>query len=314
MAGGGKQARDVVREQRPAIAFLDAALPGIDGYNILLEVRNRNEDAAVFITSNRGDDFRQAKALELGADDFIVKPFSLEVTASRIRREIKKRQNRRTPVNQRVGFAGVSGSLEDMSALDVVQSLELGKKQAHVVLQYEDGRSGTLHVREGVIRGAALGDTQGEEAFYGLMRGGRGLFRIEYGSSDTPENITKPNTDLMIEAMRRLDPRGPEHPSALESETARLKPQVNLTKPMEGVAPPDGRMVSRAPIPQPVPAAHSSDSLDLTKDLVLELPPPTAAEGSNRASPPQTVDIESSSESPNRIGRVPLRRLPAREK
>ena len=245
LVSNGKHAREIVRERRPSIAFLDASLPGIDGYNILLEVRSRNEDAAIFITSSRGDEFRQAKALELGADDFIVKPLSLEVTASRIRREIKKRQGRKPVVGQPVAFAGVSGSLEDMTALDVVQSLELGRKQAHVVLQYEDGRSGTLNVRGGIVRGAVLGDHTGEEAFYALMQPGRGLFRIEYGGSSTPENITRPNAYLMIEMSRRLD----------HSDGARHRAR---------------RRVHRAPNSHPPTKGDLAGSQDLTADLVLE--------------------------------------------
>ncbi|MEO1336214.1 MAG: response regulator, partial [Myxococcota bacterium] len=205
VASDGKDARSLCREGRPIVAFLDASLPGIDGYNLLLELRSRNEDAAVFITSNRGDEFRQAKALELGADDFIVKPYSLEVVTSKIRREIKRRggiQQVRAPTVQ---FEGVSGSLKDMTALDIIQGLELGRKTAHVVLQYEDGRSGELRLDQGQVGGSIMGTQSGEAAFYGLTRHGRGLFRIEYRSSPLPRNIIKPNTYLMIEAMRQLD-------------------------------------------------------------------------------------------------------------
>ncbi len=210
VATDGKKARELCREKPPTVAFLDAALPGIDGYNILLELRGKNTDAAIFITSSRGDDFRQAKALELGADDFIVKPFSLELTTAKIRREIQKRSQGRT-VGPAVTFDGVSGSLKDMTALDIIQSLELGKKTAHVVLQYEDGRSAELSLKRGEMLGAVAGKLNGEEAFYLVMRPGEGRFRIEYRSSEIADNITKPNTYLMIEAMRRLDEedRGP---------------------------------------------------------------------------------------------------------
>ncbi len=205
VATDGKRARDILRNCRPSVAFLDAALPGIDGYNLLLELRSKNDDAAVFITSGRGDDFRQAKALELGADDFIVKPFSLEITASKIRREVQKRLSGRRVLANPVAFNGVSGSLKDMTGLDIAQSLELGRKSAHVVLQYEDQRSGELAVRSGQVVGAVCGTLPGEEAFYQLMRPGPGLFRIEYRPSTCPENITKPNTYLIIESMRRID-------------------------------------------------------------------------------------------------------------
>ena len=191
---------------------MDASLPKIDGYNILLELRSKNDGAAIFITSNRGDEFRQAKALELGADDFLVKPLSMEITTAKIRREIQKRSAGRAVVAPKVQFDGVSGSLKDMTALDIVQSLELGKKTAHAVLQYEDGRSGELNIRDGNIKGAQADSLVGEEAFYVLMRPGAGLFRIEYRRSNLRENMTKPNTFLMIEAMRRLDESGANHP------------------------------------------------------------------------------------------------------
>lgn len=205
VASDGKVAREICREKKPSVAIIDAALPKIDGFNILLELRSKNTDAAVFISSGRGDEERQAKALELGADDFIVKPFSLELTTSKIRREIQKRSGGRKMIAPSVQFNGVSGSLKDMTALDIMQSLELGKKTAHVVLQYTDGRSGEINIRAGDLRGCVAAGLVGEEAFYVLVRPSEGLFRIEYRSSPVPENIAKPNTYLMIEAMRRLD-------------------------------------------------------------------------------------------------------------
>ena len=205
LATDGKQARDYCRDARPTVAFLDAALPGIDGYNLLLELRSKNEDAAVFLTSTRGEEFRQAKALELGADDFIVKPYSLEVVTSKIRREIKRRIDTNHLRAPTVQFDGVSGSLKDMTALDIIQGLELGRKTAHIILQYEDGRSGEMRVDHGQVAGCILGNQSGETAFYGLTRNGDGLFRIEYRQSPLNRNIFKPNTYLMIEAMRRLD-------------------------------------------------------------------------------------------------------------
>jgi serine/threonine protein kinase/CheY-like chemotaxis protein len=95
VASEGRAARDLGRKRRPIVAFLDATLPGVDGYNLLLDLRSRDRDAAVFITSARADAFHQSKALELGADDFIGKPWDLEVVTAKLRREIQRR--RRAP-------------------------------------------------------------------------------------------------------------------------------------------------------------------------------------------------------------------------
>jgi CheY-like chemotaxis protein len=286
VASDGKKARDILRERRPSVAFLDAALPGIDGYNLLLELRSKNDDAAVFITSSRGDDFRQAKALELGADDFVVKPFSLEITASKIRREIQKRSSGRRVLANPVKFDGVSGSLKDMTGLDIAQSLELGRKSAHVVLQYEDGRSGELAVRQGQIGGAMCGTLPGEEAFYLLMRPGVGLFRIEYRPSTCPENITKPNTYLIIEAMRRLEEEDRKSPPPQAVAIPRLQVPSADTLPDEVVpildvtpAPiieaPSVRTV-KSPESGPANAPLSPSFAGLADDLVLEPPGPSA--------------------------------------
>lgn len=288
----GKAARDVCRERSPTVAFLDAALPGIDGYNILLELRGKNDEAAVFITSSRGDEFRQAKALELGADDFIVKPFSLELTTSKIRRELKKREGGRRQVAPKVQFAGVSGSLEDMTALDIVQSLELGKKTAHVVLQYEDGRDGTLNIVAGDLRGCAAGKLLGEEAFYTLMRAGEGLFRIEYRSSPTAENITKPNTFLMIEAMRRIDENERDHPTP----------------------PPPSRTPDLTVREVPRSTSGLADGLvGLVDDLVLDPPGPARRLVSMGVTPTPPLRLTSADGRPlEPLGLPPAREPPAR--
>jgi serine/threonine protein kinase/CheY-like chemotaxis protein len=278
VATDGKKARDLLRERRPSVAFLDAALPGIDGYNLLLELRGKNEDAAVFITSNRGDDFRQAKALELGADDFIVKPFSVEITASKIRREVQKRSSGKRVLANPVKFDGVSGSLKDMTALDIAQSLELGRKSAHVVLQYEEGHGGDLGVRQGQIVGAVCGPLVGEEAFYQLMKPGAGLFRIEYRASTCAENITKPNTYLMIEAMRRIEEESPVPPANPVPTSSR--------SPLPIEAPPMRSM--RAPESGP---AHAPLFAGLADDLVLEAPVEASVDRSRSQSTPVGAEL-----------------------
>lgn len=200
----GREARRSLETRPPTIALLDASLPRIDGYNLLLELRSRQEDIAVFITSERDDEFRQAKALELGADDFLPKPHALDLTASKVRREVQRRGS--PTVRPAPSLAsGVSGSLADMTVLDILQSLELGRKTAHVVVQYEDGRQGELRVDDGQLRGCDVADRSGAPAFYLLSRPGPGLFRIEYKASPLPVNVDQPNTFLIIEAMRLLD-------------------------------------------------------------------------------------------------------------
>ena len=237
--GDGKAAREVCRNRHPVVAFIEASLPGIDGYNILLDLRSRNEDAAVFITAARADDFHQSKAMDLGADDFITKPFNIEVTTSKIRREVQKRESGRKVAPPPVNFAGVSGSLEDMTIIDIIQSLELGRKSAVVVINYDDGRAGELGVVTGDIRFVQGGGIAGERAFFGLAKPGPGLFRIEYRPPTQPENVQRPNTFLILEALRLIDEEAiggppPQHDMP-PAPTADLFPVLSDDLSMDGL-------------------------------------------------------------------------------
>lgn len=266
----GKKARAACRERPPTVAILDVALPGIDGYNVLLDLRNRESDAAVFLLSSRADEFGQAKSLELGADDFLTKPLNVEVTTSKVRREVQKRSGSVRRVAAPVSFGGVSGSLEDMTVLDILQSLELGRKSAHVVIQYEDGREGTLGVKLGDLRGASAGERQGAEAFYALAKPGPGAFRIEYRSPDLADSISQPNTFLMLEALRRLDEADKkDEPAAAFTEpespsfSSRLVPVAQSTL-----------LAPRAPVGVTVPPPPMVNTEALVGDLELSAPPP----------------------------------------
>ena len=297
VATDGKTARDYCRDLRPTVAFLDASLPGIDGYNLLLELRSKSEDAAVFLTSARGEEFRQAKALELGADDFVVKPYSVEIMTSKIRREIRRRSEGRKVQAPAVQFDGVSGSLKDMTGLDIVQSLELGRKTAHVVLQYEDGRSGELRIDQGRVAGCVMGDQIGEASFFALTRPGDGLFRIEYRPSSIANNIRRPNTYLMIEAMRRIDeqftpakgtrmPPRPKQQGVRSAESPRPPP---LPPSRTAAAPksPGPTVAARAPAQRasPVGAHHRPANVAPKAPSRRKGPPPAPVEPTARPNP-----------------------------
>ena len=304
----GKAARDVCREHNPMVAFLDASLPGIDGYNILLEIRSRNPDAAVFITSARADDFHQAKALELGADDFIAKPYSIEVATSKIRREIQKRAGGRPRAAAAPNAAnGVSGSLEDMTLIDIIQSLELGRKSATVMIRYDDGRVGEIGLLNGEIKAVDGAGREGEQAFFALARSGPGMFRIEYRKPRERENVTRPNTFLILEALRLIDEEDFHGPSG---GNGKKRPEASAPPPAsEGLTPifpiddllsddlgpiggsldgelDFGLLAETAPAPPP-PEPRKTPRVPPPMPLAPEPPPPRALADP----PPPTLDI-----------------------
>ena len=89
---------------RPHLVVLDLMLPGMDGFQVLSELRGAGVDASVLILSARGEEVDKVRGLRLGADDYMVKPFGLMELLARV--EALLRRGTATPPGQRAEPAG----------------------------------------------------------------------------------------------------------------------------------------------------------------------------------------------------------------
>ena len=85
-ATNGADALKSAREERPDIVVLDLMLPGLSGYEVLAELRKRDEtrDVGVILLTARREEVDRIKGLSLGADDYLTKPFSPHELALRV--------------------------------------------------------------------------------------------------------------------------------------------------------------------------------------------------------------------------------------
>jgi DNA-binding NarL/FixJ family response regulator len=86
----GEEAIAAMRRSRPDLVLLDVRLPGLSGYEICRQLRDEfGEDVAiVFVSGERTDDLDRTAGLLVGADDYVVKPFSPDELLARVRRRI----------------------------------------------------------------------------------------------------------------------------------------------------------------------------------------------------------------------------------
>jgi two-component system, OmpR family, KDP operon response regulator KdpE len=87
-APNGKAALKLV-EQNPDLVILDLGLPDIEGHELLEMIRGRNERVPIVVLSSRGDEAGKVLALDLGADDYITKPFGMNELLARIRTALR---------------------------------------------------------------------------------------------------------------------------------------------------------------------------------------------------------------------------------
>ncbi|MEO8286421.1 MAG: response regulator transcription factor [Chloroflexota bacterium] len=91
-AQDGRQAMTVFSRENPDVVLLDIALPDTDGFEILRWIRERS-DVPVLMISARGEEIDKVRGLELGADDYITKPFGYLELSARIKAVVRRAQS-----------------------------------------------------------------------------------------------------------------------------------------------------------------------------------------------------------------------------
>jgi len=87
-APNGKAALELVA-QGPDLVILDLGLPDVQGFDLLRTIRARNEQVPIVVLSSRGDEAAKVAALDLGADDYVTKPFGTEELLARMRAALR---------------------------------------------------------------------------------------------------------------------------------------------------------------------------------------------------------------------------------
>lgn len=118
-ANSGQQALDMVRSRMPNLVILDVMMPGLDGYETLQILREISQVPVIMLTAKSEEEDR-IRGLELGADDYVTKPFSPRELMSRVKAVLRRTE----------GNAG--GSDSDVIQVDDRLKIDFGKREVWV--------------------------------------------------------------------------------------------------------------------------------------------------------------------------------------
>ena len=158
-ASDGEKALESVRAARPFdLVVLDVMLPGMDGISVCQELRNGDfpsTDAPVVMLTARDDETSVVVGLEVGADDYVTKPFRPRELVSRVRAQLRRRRLDSKAASQeecsKLEFPGLEVDLSGRQVLADGESLELTAKEFDV-LSLLASHPGRVYSREQIMR------------------------------------------------------------------------------------------------------------------------------------------------------------------
>ena len=186
LAEDGAAGLESILQNPPDLVVLDLMLPGKNGFEICREVRQRGIKVPVIVLTARGQEVDKIRGLELGADDYITKPFSLAELVARIRAVLRRCQpDESSEVIQR---RMITIDLRRHQVLKGAAEVELTDKEFQILALLMK-RSSEVITREDFLK-----TIWGDEVY-----------------------ITHRTIDIHISALRRKIEDDPEHPSLIVS-------------------------------------------------------------------------------------------------
>ncbi len=194
-------------ESPPDLIISDFHLPGMDGSQLLEKLRGRKSSAniPVILMATKAEIVDRLKPLEEQVADFIAKPFFIKDAVLRIKRVLDRIKLEKLTQESTGSGSKVRGSLAQMNVIDLLQSLEMGRKSCALSLASGDERS-VLFFSDGQINDAKYGTVTGDEAVYKTLRwGDSGQFEIDFSSTSPAQTTTRSTQGLLMEGLRLLD-------------------------------------------------------------------------------------------------------------
>ena len=125
----GREAIKVAESFQPDLILLDLMLPGMDGYQVCTEIRKNSRVPIIMLTA-KGETFDKVLGLELGADDYIVKPFDPKELVARVKAVLRRSENKSGEEDKNLlKFDGLEINLSNYSVSYNGKSLEFPPKE-----------------------------------------------------------------------------------------------------------------------------------------------------------------------------------------
>lgn len=217
-------ALEKLRIALPDLIIIDSSRDG-EAFEFATRLKSDYKTVPVILISSNKEINTRIRALEIGIDDYLVKPIYIKEIIARAKIHLQKKERDRI----REGItAGFMGSLSDIGLYDIVQTVEINRKSGILEIKGKI-QEGRIYFKNGQIVQASIGKYRGEPAVYRMLTLNEGVFKMSFLDIDIEPEIKNPNNAIIIEGMRRLD-EYMKYTEQLPPLTTRLDIDDNLLK------------------------------------------------------------------------------------
>jgi DNA-binding response OmpR family regulator len=178
-APDGRRGLALALSEAPDLILLDVMMPGMSGWDLCREIRRRGLDVPVIMLTARGEEVDRVLGLELGADDYVTKPFSLRELMARIRAVLRRPGPRQK--FEEFAFGDVRLHLRARQAFKGGREVRLTRKEFDL-LRYLIEHSGEV-----ITRDRLLDEVWGYERFPTTRTVDTHILRLRQKFEDDPE-------------------------------------------------------------------------------------------------------------------------------
>ena len=147
-ASNGTDALKIFKTTPPSLMLLDVMLPGMDGWQVCREVRKVSNIPIIMLTA-KDETFDKVLGLELGADDYIVKPFDTKELVARIKAVLRRYQTLDAP-DKELSYPGLTINITQYTVTFLGKQIEMPPKELEL-LHFLASHPGTVFTREQLL-------------------------------------------------------------------------------------------------------------------------------------------------------------------
>ncbi len=129
VANQPKEGLLLVLEESPELIILDIMMPQLDGWEVCRRIRESGSHVPILMLTAKDDIKDRVKGLDIGADDYLVKPFALEELLARVRALIRRNSEHREPINKVLSYADIHMDLDAREVFRGGRAIELTTKE-----------------------------------------------------------------------------------------------------------------------------------------------------------------------------------------